>query len=122
MYMYIYNHMYIYTHKYICIYLIYTHVYIYVHTNIHIQTQALSRRMCAVWMEGSADAAALVARCLPIGMTSLVPSSSPLASAQPNNVPSSSLPNTPTPPLSLTHTHTRTRHSAIYRAAARSRR
>jgi hypothetical protein len=38
-----------------------------------VKQQALSRRMCGVWMEGNPDAAALLARCLPIGMVPLIP-------------------------------------------------
>ena len=36
--------------------------------------QSLSRKMCAVWMEGNEHAQSLMVRCLPIGMSSLVPS------------------------------------------------
>ena len=36
--------------------------------------QSLSRKMCAVWMEGNEQAHSLMVRCLPMGVSSLVPS------------------------------------------------
>lgn len=37
------------------------------------EQQAVSRRMCALWIEGSADAHNLLTRCLPVGMARLMP-------------------------------------------------
>jgi len=51
--------------------------------------QRVSRRMCAVWMEGNPHAHALLLRCLPTGVSSLVPpcrsyrASAPAADASP---------------------------------------
>ena len=37
------------------------------------QQQALSRRMCAMWLQGNQEGHALMTRCVPFGMSSLVP-------------------------------------------------